>query len=292
MVRQLDGLRSTGAALLAATLCANVRTAVERGRRHAVRLARKLWRVRPAPRSRTASTEKKPVERRSYVHAEDLRDELRRVARQCVELFAARSEPDPMAHLERVRSQAPALAPRLERLGRARVRSFLPKPVFLGKEWLMTPTAAQIRAEKYRLIAEAEMSRRFLRGCGQPRPSYDFIVRFTDLGSGLGKTPTRVLVVPQLDTGPRNSKLGASGPAAPVAGNQKTTTGEKSNTMYWDVAAVQKIAAMSPREARALIKALEGEGLVERSEEPKESLGASRDGASRSDRRPHPTPSG
>jgi predicted nucleotidyltransferase len=34
--------------------------------------------------------------------------------------------------------------------------------------------------------------------------------------------------------------------------------------IYWDEAAVQKIAAMMPREARALIKALEGEGLVER----------------------------
>jgi hypothetical protein len=94
MVRQLDGLRSTGAALLAATLCANVRTAVERGRRHAVRLARKLWRVRPAPRSRTASTEKKPVERRSYVHAEDLRDELcaawRGNAWSCLPLAASR----------------------------------------------------------------------------------------------------------------------------------------------------------------------------------------------------------
>jgi predicted nucleotidyltransferase len=32
----------------------------------------------------------------------------------------------------------------------------------------------------------------------------------------------------------------------------------------WDVAAVEKLAAVSPREARALIKALDGEGLVER----------------------------
>jgi DNA-binding IclR family transcriptional regulator len=34
----------------------------------------------------------------------------------------------------------------------------------------------------------------------------------------------------------------------------------------WDVAAVEKLAAVSPNEARALIKALEAEGLVERNQ--------------------------
>jgi len=34
--------------------------------------------------------------------------------------------------------------------------------------------------------------------------------------------------------------------------------------MSWDMAAVQKIAAVNPPEARALIKTLNGEGLVER----------------------------
>ena len=56
-----------------------------------------------------------------------------------------------------------------------------------------TPRVIPIENEQPRLVAEDEHTRRFILGVGKRRVAFDFTTRVTELASGTGDQPARVL---------------------------------------------------------------------------------------------------